>query len=152
MPELPLPREIPFSLQDVRDEFDRLVDKVWHGGLQTAPLDGQDWAPRINVIEEPDRYVLHVELPGLTAEDTQVSILDGRVTIRGTKPQASKPSEAGRYLRRECRHGSFCRRFEFPNSVEEDGIAAVYRNGVLDITIPKKPEIQGRPVKIASED
>ncbi len=152
MPEIPLPREIPFSLQDLRDEFDRFVDKVWHGGLQTAPLDGQDWAPRIDVIEEPDRYVLRVEVPGLTSEEVQVSILDGRLTIKGTKTAPTKPSDAGRFLRRECRHGSFCRRFEFPNPVDEEGVSAAYRNGVLDVTIPKQPEVQGRSVKVSSAE
>ncbi|MFH1417529.1 MAG: Hsp20/alpha crystallin family protein [Planctomycetota bacterium] len=152
MPEIPFSRNIPLSLQDFRDEFDRLVDRVWHVGLKTAPLDGQDWAPSVDVIDEGGSYHLRVELPGLSADDVQVSILENRVSIQGVKPGPVKGEEHPRYLRKECRFGSFCRRYELPGPVEDDGITATYKRGVLDLVIRKKPEEQGRAVKVESED
>lgn len=153
MPNIPSPREFPFSLQDVRNEFDRLLDRVWHKGLCTAPLDGQDWAPSLDVIEEADAYRVRVEIPGMVAEDVEVSILDNTLTIKGVKPPPVKADEeAPRRLRTECCYGGFCRRYELPGPVQEDGVTAACKHGVLDVTIPKTPEIIGRKVQVSPRD
>jgi HSP20 family protein len=152
MPDVPFPRNIPFSLQDLRDEFDRMLDRVWHVGLSTAPLDGQDWAPCLDVIDEVGSYRVRVEVPGLSAEDVEVSLLDRTLIVKGHKPGGEKPAEPQRYLRRECRYGSFCRRYEMPSLVNNEGIKATCRQGVLEITVPKRPEAQGRKVSVESQD
>ena len=151
MPNLPFSRDFPFSVEDMRSEFDRLLDRVWHGGLKTAPLDGQDWAPCIDVTDEGSVYHIRVEIPGLSAEDVEVSIFDGVLSIRGNKPYPGKPDKPGR-LRGECRFGGFCRRYEFPLPVEEGGVKAACKYGVLDITVPKVQEAQGRSVVVESAD
>jgi HSP20 family protein len=150
MPNIPFPSELPFSFQDVRNEFDRLLDRVWHVGLNTAPLDGQDWAPCIEVIEHPDRYQVRIEVAGLTAEDIEVSILENVLSARGCKQAPPAPAEGSRRLRAECRYGSFCRKFEFPTRVREDAVEAECRNGVLMISVPKAPENKGRTIKVGA--
>jgi HSP20 family protein len=152
MPDVPFTRGIPFSLQDLRSEFDRMLDRVWHVGLSTAPLDGRDWAPAVDVIEENTGYLVRVEVPGLSAGDVEVSILDKTLTVKGVKPAQVKPEEPPHYLRKECRYGMFCRSYELPAPVESEGVKAACKNGVLEITIPKRPEAQGRPVKVQSQD
>jgi HSP20 family protein len=152
MPDFPFPKNIPFSLQDLRDEFDRMLDRVWHGGLSTAPLDGQDWAPSLDVIEEGSNFQIRLEVPGLKAGDVDVSILDKTLTVKGNKPSPAKPEQPPRYLRRECRYGAFCRRYELPAAVEAEAVKAACRDGVLEITVPKKAEAQGRAVKVESKD
>ncbi|MFQ5502647.1 MAG: Hsp20/alpha crystallin family protein [Phycisphaerae bacterium] len=144
--------DIPFSVQEVRDEFDRLLDRVWHGGLSTAPLDGQDWAPRLNVYDHQGEYLVRVEIPGMKADDVEVSILDNVLTIKGTKVMPEKPPEGIRRIRSECRFGSFCRNYEFPTAVLDEGVSASCKEGVLRIRVPKSPETQGRAVEIKSED
>lgn len=152
MPSIPLPTEIPFSVQELREEFDRMLDRVWHGGLSTAPLDGQDWAPRLDVYEHPDHYQVRVEIPGLTADDVEVSILDNVLTVKGTKAKADQSSEDVRRLRSECRFGSFCRRFELPSPAEEASVSATCKHGVLEITISRAATVKGRSVKVESAD
>lgn len=152
MPDFPFPKNIPFSLQDLRDEFDRMLDRVWHGGLSTAPLDGQDWAPRLDVIDDGPNYHVRLEVPGLSAADVDVSILEKSLTIKGNKPCTAKPEQPPRYLRRECRYGRFCRRYELPAAVDAENVKAACRDGVLEVIIPKSPEAQGRPVKVESKD
>ncbi len=152
MPEFHLPKNLPFSLQDLRDEFDRMLDRVWHGGLSTAPLDGQDWAPRLDVIDDGPNYHVRLEVPGLSAADVDVSILDKTLTVKGNKPDAARPEQPPRYLRRECRYGAFCRRYELPAAVDTENVNAACRDGVLEVIIPKKPEAQGRPVKVEPKD
>lgn len=149
MANFPFQGDIPMSLQGVRNEFDRLLDRVWHGGLSTAPLDGQDWAPSIDVVEGPEAYNLRLEAPGMTAEEIDVSILGNVLTVKGCKKPARTPREDERTLRTECRYGSFCRRIELPSAVSEDGIVATCKLGVLDLTLPKKPEAKGRTVKVS---
>ncbi len=152
MPSIPLPTEIPFSVQEMREEFERLLDRVWHGGLSTAPLDGQDWAPRLDVYEHPDHYQVRVEIPGLTADDVEVSILDNVLTVKGTKAMVDRSEEDVRRLRSECRYGSFCRNFELPSPAEESSVSATCRHGVLEISISRAPQVKGRSVKVESAD
>ncbi len=151
MPNIPFPSDLPFSVQEIRNEFDRLLDRVWHGGLSTAPLDGQDWAPPLDVYEHPDRFQVRVEMAGVAAEDVDVSILEGVLTVRGTKAPPQQTGETGRRLRSECRYGRFCRKFELPAAVQENAISASHKNGVLNIEVPKSPEVRGRSVKIDSQ-
>ncbi len=152
MPSIPSPRDFPFSVQDIRSEFDRLLDRVWHVGLNTAPLDGQDWAPCLDVHNEPNRYRVRVEIPGIGADDVEVSILDNKLNIKGTKAPPPKAGEDCTLLRSECRYGGFSRTYELPGAVREEDVAASFRNGVLEITIPKTPEVAGRKVKVQSGD
>lgn len=150
MPNIPFPSDLPFSLHNVRKEFDQLLDRVWHVGLTTAPLDGQDWAPSMDVFDEPDRYRVRVEVPGMGAEDIEVSILSNALTIKGCKATYIAPGEEPRMLRSECRYGSFKRKYEFPTDVQDEGVAATCKNGVLELLIPKKPEARGRTVKVSA--
>ena len=152
MPGFQFPTEIPFSFQDVRNEFDRLLDRVWHVGLNTAPLDGQDWAPSIDVVDAGDSYHVRLEVPGMSADQVEVSILSNSLLIRGCKPSPPKPGEGQRQIRAECRYGSFSRKYEFPMPVSEDGIGAACKHGVLDITVPKKPEARGRSIKVTPQE
>ena len=152
MPTYPFRTELPFNFQDVRDEFDRLLDRVWHVGLNTAPLDGQDWAPAMDVIDEGPAYRIRLEASGISADQIDVSIMENTLVVRGCKPAPPKPAEGQRKLRSECRFGSFCRRFEFPAPVSEDAVAATCKNGILEISVPKKPEAKGHTVKIKAEE
>ncbi len=152
MPNIPFPSDLPFSVQEIRNEFDRLLDRVWHGGLSTAPLDGLDWAPPIDVCEHPDRFQIRVEMAGVAAGEVDVSILEGILTVRGTKAPPQQSGESGRKLRSECRYGRFRRKFELPAPVQENAISASQKNGVLTIEVPKLPEVRGRSVKVESQD
>lgn len=152
MPNFPFPSDLPFSMNDIRGEFDRLLDRVMHGGVSTAPLDGQDWAPRLDVVEHPDSYHLRVELPGVAAEDVDVSILNNEVTIKGVKMVPDEPPESVRRLRSECRYGSFCRSFGFAQDVEDQTVSASFKAGVLSIKVPKSPQTKGHKVQVRSTD
>ena len=55
------------SVSDLQDEFNNVFNRLWHGGVTTGPLDGQDWAPRIDLIDEPDQFVVRAEVPGISA-------------------------------------------------------------------------------------
>ena len=85
MPLLPFRKEGQFSLTDLQEEINRMFDRVWHGGLATGPLDGQEWAPSVDVLEEPDRCVVKAEVAGLETGDVDVSMSENILTIKGHK-------------------------------------------------------------------
>ncbi|MCK6485513.1 MAG: Hsp20/alpha crystallin family protein [Phycisphaerae bacterium] len=143
-------RDGTISLRELQGEFDRLVDRLWHGGISTAPLDGQDWGPPIDVCDESDRYVLQVELPGLTNEDLEVAVLDRTATVSGVKPSPRKPGEGTKCLRSERRFGKFKRTIELPEPVDETRVHAAFANGLLTVSLPKKVVVQGRKVPVES--
>ncbi|MCK6456428.1 MAG: Hsp20/alpha crystallin family protein [Phycisphaerae bacterium] len=148
----PFSRDRALSLRDLQNEFDQILERLWHGGLSTPPLDGQDWAPHVDVVDEPLRYVVRVEVPGLTGRDVEVSMLERVLTIKGVKPATRKPGEDRRYLRAECRFGSFQRRIDLPDAVDVERITAQCANGVLEVEIPKKSGAAPRTVKVAVPD
>lgn len=144
----PFSREGPFSIRDLQNEFDRMVDRLWHGGLSTPPLDGYDWAPPLDVVDEPLRYLVRVEIPGMGPTDVDVAVLDRTLTIKGTKPSWFPVGEQRRFLRAECRYGAFRRELELGVPVDAEKVVARVRNGVLEVEIPKKETARGHTVKI----
>jgi len=150
MPTFPFPRDLSFSVQDIRSEFDRLLDRVWHGGINSAPLDGQDWAPAVDVIDEPLGYRIRVEVPGMTAEQIEVSVQKNVVTIQGRKPPVYDEGSPRR-LRSECRYGAFSRRIELPNAIQDADVKATCKNGVLTLEVPKTPVAVGRTVPVEDQ-
>jgi len=151
MAGFPFPRDMSFSMQDIRSEFDRLLDRVWHGGISSAPLDGQDWAPAVDVIDEPLIYRIRVEVPGMTAEQIEVSVQKNVVTIQGRKPPAYDLQQPPRRLRSECRFGAFSRRIELPVAIQDNEVKAVCKNGVLTLELPKTPVAVGRTVPVEDQ-
>lgn len=152
MPTFPFPRDMSFSIHDIRTEFDRLLDRVWHGGINSAPLDGQDWAPAVDVIDEPIGYRIRVEVPGMTADQIEVSVQKNVVTIQGRKPQTHDAEQTPRRLRSECRFGAFNRRIELPTGIQDNEVKASCKNGVLTLELPKTPVSIGRTVPIESHE
>ncbi len=134
----PLGKSLPRSLAYLQDEFSHMLGRMWHTGISTAPLDGQHWAPNIDVYEESTGYVLTAEVPGLKVEDIEVTHEDGELVIRGHKPPDFDDEGTREYLRAERRYGSFCRRVELPEPINVSAITATCRAGLLPVHLPKK--------------
>lgn len=148
----PFRKEIPLSMADVQDEVNRLVDRVWHLGLRGGPLDGQEWAPVIDVLEEPDRFLIRAELPGLGIEDVDVSISGGTLTIQGQKRSDLPAGDDRQYLRSERRFGAYSRTVPLPATVDAENATAHCRKGVLEVVLPKKEDARPKSIEITVED
>ena len=96
------------------------------------------WIPPIDVHETADEYIITAELPGLSRDDIQIQVHDGRVHISGERREHEAPCE--QYHRVERGHGSFSRTFELPLPVQNDHVSADLRDGVLTIVCPKVKE------------
>jgi HSP20 family protein len=135
------------------DEFRRSFNNLMRPFFPMEyPMTGSDlrlirYAPT-DLVDEGDRYVVHVELPGLSKEDIEVNINNEGLSIRGQKKVESEEKEA-QYLHRERYYTSFARDISFPEEVDPDKADGSMDNGILELTIPKKePRPEERPRKI----
>ena len=111
--------------------------RAWQERLERlAAQHATAWAPPIDVYETDDRYVITAEVPGITREAVDLSLHDNRLTIRGTR-SGSPESATRHYHQVERGHGSFLRTFQFVDPVDQEGIAADLRDGVLTVILPK---------------
>ncbi|MBF0571715.1 MAG: Hsp20/alpha crystallin family protein [Candidatus Omnitrophica bacterium] len=139
----------PFSdLENLQREMNRLFDFLpsRHGYDDTSLLGGQ-WAPAVDIYDSKDSLVVKADLPGLTKDDIEVSIQENILTISGEKKQESKVNEND-YLRTERFYGSFHRAISLPTEVERGKVQANFKDGVLELTLPKKEETKPLQIKI----
>jgi HSP20 family protein len=102
----------------------------------------------VDIKEEPERFVIFADIPGVDPKDIEIHMDKGILTLKGERTvESSKETE--RFSRVERAHGTFYRRFSLPDSANADGIAATGKNGVLEITIPKKPETTPRRIQVS---
>ena len=106
------------------------------------------WAPAVDVAEEGDKILVKVEVPGMDEKDLEIHFEDGLLTVTGERQFERKDERS--YHRIERAYGTFTRGFSLPRSVDAGAITANYRNGVLEIEIPKKEEAKPREIAINS--
>jgi HSP20 family protein len=112
--------------------------RAWQERLERlAAQPGGAWDPPMDVYETASRYVITAEVPGVTREGIELAVQDSRLTIRGVRPSAGPETPRRHYHQVERGHGAFKRTFEFVDAVDQDGITADLRDGVLTVTLPK---------------
>jgi HSP20 family protein len=129
--------------------FDEMVGRGLWRGSEERPLRGS-WVPAINILERQDAMVITADLPGLKAEDVEVTVEEGTLSIRGER-KLEEASEGETYHRVERLYGVFERTFTLPNSVDVDKIEARFSDGEMVLTLPKREESKPRSVKIKVE-
>ena len=136
----------------LQDEFKQLVERFFNLGESTSDESSvvtSQWAPRVDIVEEPDRFAIFADLPGVDPQDVEVLMDKGILSIRGER-RSEMDTQNGRYSRIERRYGMFHRRFALPDSADAEGITANGRNGVLEISIPKRPETTPRRIQVGN--
>ncbi|HVO00316.1 MAG TPA: Hsp20/alpha crystallin family protein [Steroidobacteraceae bacterium] len=127
----------------------REIDQLFGDAFATES-DGSKvitWTPSVDVHEEPDRYTVRADLPGVEAKDIEVTADDGVLTIRGTRRIERRENQKG-YERLERIAGDFLRRFTLPENARAEDIKARHNNGVLEVVIPKTPVVEPRRVSV----
>jgi len=105
------------------------------------------WAPAVDVHEEPERFTVHADLPGVLPADIQVTADKGVLTIRGARRFEKRENQKG-YELLERIEGDFLRRFTLPEDARAEEITARHVNGVLEVVIPKQPVVEPRRVNV----
>ncbi len=114
--------------------------------LATDPAVTQ-WVPAVDIVEEKGRFVVHADVPGVRPEDIEVTMDAGVLTVAGVRHPGSR-DEAVQQRRTERASGRFLRRFTLPESTDSDKITARCRDGILEVSVPKLPEIQARHITV----
>ena len=129
-------------------EFKQFFDRALHeaDGDQSNVVTSQ-WAPRVDIKEEDGRFVIFADIPGVEPADIEVHMDKGILTIKGERATVTG-EESPRYSRMERAQGVFHRRFSLPDSANAEGITATGRNGVLEISFPKKAETTPRRIQV----
>lgn len=110
--------------------------------------------PSVDVRETGDAYIMDMDLPGRSEKDVEISLKDRVLSIASVQEakteEKTKDEDGCEYLIRERRSSSFSRRFTLPEDIDTEKVEANFRNGVLTITIPRRPEAQARQITIKS--
>jgi HSP20 family protein len=130
-------------------DVDRFFDDVFWPTGRTMPAADAGWAPHVDIVEQDDAYVLRADLPGMRQENIDIQYHDGVLTLRGQRKMEEHETQHD-YHHRERLYGTFSRSFALGGPVESEQISATYKNGVLEVSIPKTAEMKTKriPIKV----
>ena len=141
----------PWSLVNLlHQDLDQIAGRRF--GLASGDNNGSsvaDWVPAVDIVEEKDRYVLRADVPGVNPEDIDVNMENGVLTVSGERHHEST-EEAEGMRRVERVSGKFYRRFNLPDTADAEEISAKSAIGILEVRIPKQPEVQARRITVES--
>ncbi len=135
------------DLRNIQDEFSR----IFTGGLPRF-FGGEEvftgkWSPNVDIFENEGSIVLEADLPGLKAEDFNLSIENYRLTLTGER-KFEKEDKGENWHRVERNYGAFTRTFTLPNTVNVEEVKAEFKDGVLRVTLPKRDEVKARNINV----
>jgi len=110
----------------------------------------EKFMPPVDIVEKDGDLMLRVEVPGIDEKDIDLKLEGNVLTLKGEK-KLENEKERGTYHRLESYYGSFTRSFTLPDSADRDKIKADFKNGVLTITVPQKPEVKPREIPVSTK-
>ena len=138
----------PFrDLITLREKMNRIFEDAFAARGEEKDLMASTWTPSVDIYETEHALILNAEIPGIDEKDIEIKIENNTLTVKGER-KFEKETKEENYHRIERAYGSFYRSFTIPRSVDHDNIKAEHENGVLRITMPKKPELKPKKVKV----
>ena len=140
----------PFrDVMTLQDRMNRLFDQA----LSRTRTDDEEgltasmWSPAVDIFETPDSIVMKAELPGVSREHIDIQVRDNTLTLKGERKFEREVKDEN-YLRIERSYGAFQRAFSLSTVIQQDKIKAVFKDGVLEVTMPKAEEAKPKKLKI----
>ena len=133
------------ELASVQNEMSRWMN----GFLDSSSRGGQNWAPALDVWETETDVVYAFDLPGIPEEKISLEVAEGTLTVSAEREKKEEIAD-DRYYRVERRFGSYSRAVGLPQGVDEAKISASYRDGVLEVRVPKPEETKPRKIAVSS--
>ena len=127
--------------------FRRVFDEPVAACLREGVMTTGEWKPLMDVVETKDGISLKVEVPGIKQEDINISLADNTLTVKGERKHESEVREED-YTRFERSYGTFQRSMALPPTVDTERVKAIYKDGVLEIQLPKKEEARPKAIKV----
>ena len=135
----------------LKHDLNSLFENALKGYSDESFVDTGTWEPAVDIKEEQQRFLVIADIPGVKQEDIHIALENSLLTIHGERI-IEKKEDKKNYSRIERVQGQFYRRFSLPQTADESQISAKYKQGVLEISIPKKDVAVQRKIKITSED
>jgi HSP20 family protein len=133
------------SLEAFRREMDRLFDKFF----EVMPFSDQEFVPSVDISETDQDIIVQAEIPGINPKDLDISLNGRLLTIKGEKKSEHEEKKEN-YHKIERKYGAFSRTLELPADVDPDKVEAVYKDGVLKITLPKTES--GKKIEVKTSE
>ena len=127
------------------DPFMRPLSLLGRSLMGSSPV--EDITPHVDMFEDHGDLVLKAELPGIKKEDIEVKLSDGSIIISGEKKKEEEIKKQD-YYKWERSYGSFCRMFALPSDVKRDKIKTTFKDGILEVRMPKSEESKSKEVKL----
>jgi len=134
------------QLHRLSQEWDQLFEP--HYSEDSSLVETSHWAPCVDIKEEPDRFLLYADIPGVNPKDIEIAMENGVLTIKGERSSSKKEEKEG-YTRVERSKGTFYRRFALPDTADPDRVTAEGKHGVLKISIPKRDKAKSKKITVA---
>ena len=136
------------DLSNIQNQLTRLFEPFARFAQQgDEDLVSGNWVPPVDVAETQEKILVRAEVPGLKQEDIQIEFENGLLTLRGERKHLKE--EGVTWHRIERTYGNFSRSFTLPRTVDAERITASYRDGILEIDVPKKEEAKPKNIRIA---
>ncbi|OFV91849.1 MAG: heat-shock protein Hsp20 [Acidobacteria bacterium RIFCSPLOWO2_12_FULL_65_11] len=137
----------PFrEFEDIQTRLDRLFSERT-GRQEDDTLFRADWMPAVDVQETEKEYVIKADLPEVKKEDVKVTVHDGVMTLEGER-KLEKEEKGKKFHRIERAYGRFVRRFTLPDGADEAKVAAEFKDGVLNVRVPKSTIARPKTVEV----
>ena len=139
------------EMRRLQREVDQLFDSFFPTRSRGEEGDAEQqavWAPRVDLAETEDHYLVHLDVPGMKREDLQIRFQDGQLSISGERRAEHTESDKD-LVRVERSFGRFYRAFTLPRRVNDDQIEASYQDGVLTVRVPKAEETKPRRIEVS---
>ena len=137
------------ELLDIEKEFNRLFNSFGRkfGNGDNEEYENAVWTPLTDVTEDKDNYTISLDIPGVSKENVKISYNNGQLTVSGERKQEKEEKEKNFY-RVERSYGKFYRAFNLPQEIKEDNIEAQFKDGQLNITVPKAEKVKPKEIEI----
>jgi HSP20 family protein len=138
------------NLASFQDEMNRMFQEFFRGGTgEEAGWGLRPWTPAVDIYDTNDALVLKAELPGVSKDDVSIEIHNNTLILRGERKHEAEVKE-GDYYRAERAFGTFQRSFVLPTLVDQDKVQATYKDGVLELRLPKSEAAKPKRIAISS--
>jgi len=138
----------PFrELENVQSRLNRFFGDAPFQRTQEDGMSFAGWSPAVDVQETDKEYVIKADLPDVKKEDVKVELLDGALTIEGERQQ-EKEEKGKKFHKIEREYGRFLRRFALPNEVDASQVQAEFKNGVLNVHLPKSATAKPKAIEV----
>jgi HSP20 family protein len=138
----------PFrELEDMSERLNRVFSRPSLRNSGKENLTVADWLPTVDISETEGEYLIKAELPEVKKEDVKVTVENGVLTLQGERRQ-EKEEKGRKFHRVERSYGSFVRSFSLPESVDEGAVKAEYKDGVLNLHLPKSERVKPKAIDV----